>query len=164
MKKLVAYIFIVCLFTSTAIAGEMQEYIPQEQATEAINLAPEQIKALCTMEKRLWGKAKDSNDFLSRIEILEHTLGINSPKNTASQRIEALKLASSRNAISGSSIPVMTSRYFRQRDIQTFALNKSDDVGLIDGLLRAWRPDLYNQLKEYRRQRDEVDPEWYEYN
>ena len=26
-----------------------------------------------------------------------------------------------------------------------------DDVGIIDGLIRVWWPDFYNQLSEYRK-------------
>lgn len=147
----------------TVLGSDFQDYT---EDAALINLAPQQFKTLETMEKRLYGKTYRDENTLYRIEKLESALLNEEPKKSSkniSARINKLKLASQRQALSGTSIPSSMSKHFMQRDIQNEDVSGNDGVGIIDGLLKVWRPDLYDQLEYFRRLKKESRPPRYFY-
>ena len=78
-------------------------------------------------------------------------------RGTPTQRINTLKLESTRIAIRGTAMtPMMmdtfNTKYINPRgEINSYS---TDDVGLIDGLIRLWWPDFYAQVVEYRKYKE----------
>lgn len=143
---------------------EKQKESRKAQDSIPINLAPEQYKIIKIMEERIWGKTFDDEKPLARIEQLEQVLLLREPQNNPDhirQRLEDLKLASQRYALKGTSLPNNISRRYKQQYLQNQDRIDYDDVGLLDGLLRAWAPDLYNQFKQVRQAEEASRPGYY---
>lgn len=141
-----------------------KKYIMNDEET-MINLAPKQFKAIRTMEDRIWHKKFDNEKPLARVEQLELYLLGKEPQNNPNnitQRIEELKLASQRYALAGTSIPPSISRKYKQRYLQNEDRRSYDDnVGLLDGLLRATKPELYKQYKDFQDAAEKARPAYY---
>lgn len=143
---------------------EKQKEERQSQESIPINLAPEQFKVIKIMEERIWGQTFDTEKPLARIEQLEQVLLFREPQNNPEhirQRLDDLKLASQRYALKGTSIPSSMRRHYKQEYLQNQDHADYDDVGLIDGLMRAWAPDLYNQFKQVRQAQEASRPGYY---
>ena len=115
-----------------------------------VNLAPDQFKALETMEKRLYNKTFDDKVTIDRIEQLEFDLYGNVQKGSAITRLNNLKTESMHHALRGTSIPPSMMRNYQNKYIQNEKYEYHDDVGLIDGFVRLWFPEFYYQLSKYR--------------
>ena len=115
-----------------------------------VNLAPNQFRALETMEKRLYRKTFDDKPTIDRIEQLEFDLYGNVQKGSAIGRLNNLKVESMHHSIRGTSIPPSMMRNYQNKYLQNDKHQYHDDVGLIDGFVRLWFPDFYAQLSEYR--------------
>ena len=126
-----------------------------------VNLAPEQFKALEIMEKRLYKTIYDNDNNIDRIERLELEYFNEIRNGTATQRINALKIASGRAAIRGTAMTPMMMESFNSRFINQHPEIYHDDVGIIDGLVRLWWPDFYSKVTEYRKYKEE---NFYQYN
>lgn len=129
-----------------------------------INLAPEQYKMIKVMEDRIWGRTFEDEKPLARIEQLEQALLFKEPQNNPEkikQRLDELKLASQKYALRGTSIPNSMRRYYKQQYLQDQDRIDYDDVGLLDGLLRAWAPDMYSQFRQIRRAQEASRPGYY---
>ena len=119
-----------------------------------VNLTPQQFKALDMVEKRLYNNKFDFENSIDRIERLELDIFNEIRKGTPTQRINSLKLASTNIALRGTAMTPMMDSTFNQRYINPRGEDAPayyDDVGIIDGLIRVWWPDFYNQLSEYRK-------------
>lgn len=119
-----------------------------------VNLTPQQFKALDMVEKRIYDNKFDYENTIDRIERLELDIFHEIRKGTPTQRINSLKLASTNIALRGTAMTPMMDSTFNQRYINPRGADAPayyDDVGIIDGLIRVWWPDLYARLSEYRR-------------
>ena len=143
---------------------EKQKEEKKSQESIPINLAPEQYKLIKVMEDRIWGHTFDDEKPLARIEQLEQVLLLKEPENNPDrikQRLDDLKLASQRYALKGTSIPNNMRRYYKQQYLQNQDRMDYDDVGLLDGLLRAWAPGMYNQFRQVRQAQEASRPGYY---
>lgn len=131
------------------------EYENTADNPRLVNLAPQQFKALDTIEKRVFSNSFDEENTMDRIERLELQLFNEIQKGTPTQRINALKLESSRVALRGTPMTPMMNSTFNTKYINPKGENAYyDDVGIIDGLIRVWWPDFYNRLSEYRKYKE----------
>ncbi len=131
------------------------EYENTADNPRLVNLAPQQFKALETIEKRVFSNSFDEENTMDRIERLEIQLFDEIQKGTISQRINALKLESSRVALRGTPMTPMMNSNFNTKYINPKGETPYyDDVGIIDGLIRVWWPDFYNRLSEYRKYKE----------
>ncbi len=143
---------------------ERQKEEKKTQESVPINLAPEQYKLIKVMEDRIWGRTFDNEKPLARIEQLEQVLLFREPQNNPDhikQRLDDLKLASQKYALKGTSIPNSMRRYYKQQYLQDQDRMDYDDVGLLDGLLRAWAPDVYGQFRQIRKAQEASRPGYY---
>ncbi len=120
-----------------------------------VNITKQQLKALSTIEKRIYEKSYQGENTIDRLERLELELFHAVQKGTPTQRINTLKLESARAAIRGTAMTPMMMDTFNSKYINPRGegIAYHDDVGLIDGLIRVWWPDFYAQIDEYRRYR-----------
>lgn len=126
-----------------------------------VNLTLQQFKALEVMEKRMYKKTYDDDNNMDRIERLELSYFDEIRKGSATQRINALKVASGRAAIRGTAMTPMMMDSFNTRYINQHPDRYYDDVGIIDGLVRLWWPDFYAKISEYRKYKE---ANFYQYN
>ncbi len=120
-----------------------------------VNLAPEQYRALDTVEKRIYNNSFAFENTMDRIERLEMDLFQEIQSGTPAQRVNALRLESTKVALRGTPMtPMMddtfNKKYINPRDLGSYY----DDVGIIDGLIRVWWPDFYATLSEYRKYKE----------
>ncbi len=113
-----------------------------------INLAPEQFKALETIEQRLYNKIHDDKVTLDRIEQVEMDLYGDIQSGSPIERLNKLKVKSMHQALRGTSIPPSMMKNYQNKYIQNEEYQYHDDVGLIDGFIRLCFPDLYFQLSQ----------------
>lgn len=149
-KKLCVFILFLSFFAVPVSSLEIENTADNPRL---VNLCPEHLRALKMMEKRHYSNSFEFENNLDRIERLELDLFNEIRKGTPTQRINDLKLASTRQALRGTAMTPMMQSTFNTRYINPRGADVPyyDDVGIIDGLLRVWFPDLYAQLNEYRR-------------
>ena len=117
-----------------------------------VNLSPQQFRTLDMIEKRIYNNSFGFENTMDRIERLELDLFNEIQKGNASQRLNTLKIESTKIAVRGSAMTPMMDATFNSRYINAKGdIPYYEDVGIIDGLIRVWWPDLYNQLNEYRK-------------
>ncbi len=132
------------------------EYENTADNPRLVNLTPQQFRALDTIEKRIYSNAFSYENTVDRLERLELDLFNEIQKGTPTQRINALKLESSRVAIKGTAMTPMMESSFNTRYINPKGESARyyDDVGIIDGLIRVWWPDFYAKITEYRKYKE----------
>lgn len=121
-----------------------------------VNLCPEQFKALKMIEKRIYSNSFEFENSIDRIERLELDLFDEIREGSVSDRIKSLKIASTQYALRGTAMTPMMQSTFNTRYINPRGADVPyhEDVGIIDGLIQVWWPDLYEQLSEYRRYKE----------
>ena len=121
-----------------------------------VNLSPEQYKALATIEKRIYSNSFPYENTVDRLERLEMDLFHAVQGGTPTQRINTLKIESSRVVIRGTAMTPMMMDTFNTKYINPRGEGVSyhDDVGIIDGLIRVWWPNFYAQISEYRKYKE----------
>ncbi len=132
------------------------EYENTADNPRLVNLSEKQHQYLRSMEKRRFGRAYEYENSIDRIERLEIEYFDEVQKGNISQRLKNLRMESTRDAISGTAMTPMMQDTFNRRYISPRTTDTShyNEVGIIDGLIRLWWPDLYEQLKEYRKIKD----------
>lgn len=155
-------------FSISAIAGievnphQEELIITQDAINEAEPRGIEEIifdekieKEVRIMEKRHFRNIADSNESPRyRIERLEMELmGRIWAYTPLETRVRRLKLASSRVALSGTSLPPSLAKQYSPKKIHndSIQLREREQVGIIDGLLRLYAPKLY---EAYSRSND----------
>lgn len=106
------------------------------------------LRAIKIMEDRHFQNKRENEDILYRIEALEDYLfGESFQEYSIPKRVERLKIASQQKMLRGVSIPagVVISRKKMQNNKIT--IKKSDDVGIFDGLMKLYAPDVYEFYK-----------------
>lgn len=132
------------------------EYENTKDNPRLVNLSPQQYKALDTIEKRIYSNSYSNENTIDRLERLELDLFQEIQKGDASQRINVLKLESSRAALRGTPMTPMMDSTFNTKYINPKGESSiyHDDVGIVDGLIRLWWPDFYSRLSEYRKYKE----------
>ena len=161
MRKSLKMIIVICVCIIVQNSINALEIENTADNARLVNLAPEQYKALSVMEKRLYRMTFDDEDNIDRIERLELDYFDEIRTGTASQRINALKIASGQAAIRGTAMTPMMMDSFNSRYINQRPDIYHDDVGIIDGLVRLWWPEFYSHVTEYRKYKEK---NFYQYN
>ena len=154
----IVVVFVMILFCVPVKALEIENTADNPRL---VNLAPEQFKALDTMEKRIYRMTFDNDNNMDRIERLEMDYFNEIRQGSATARINDLKIASGRAAIRGTAMTPMMMDTFNSRYINQHPEVFHDDVGIIDGLIRLWWPDFYATIREYRKYKE---ANFYQYN
>ncbi len=122
-----------------------------------VNLTPQQFRALDTIEKRIYNNSFYNENTIDRIERLELDLFHEIRKGTPTQRINTLRIESTKIALRGTAMTPMMQDTFNTRYINPRGEDAPayyDDVGIIDGLIRVWWPDFYDKISEYRKYKE----------
>lgn len=121
-----------------------------------VNITEQQLKALSTIEKRIYSNSFPAQNTIDRLERLELDLFKAIQKGSPTQRIETLKLESTRIALRGTAMTPMMMSTFNTKYINPRGESGAyiEDVGIIDGLIRVWWPDFYAKILEYRRYKE----------
>lgn len=151
-KIILIWFYVLCL-NSLAIAFE---YENTSDNPRLVNLSEKQFQYLRSMEKRRFGRAYEYENSIDRIERLEIEYFDEPQKGNISERLKNLRMESTRDAISGTAMTPMMQDTFNSSYISPRTTDTShyNEVGLIDGLIRLWWPNLYEDLKEYRKIKD----------
>lgn len=151
-KKL--FVFIAVIFIQCSVFSF--EYENTADNPRLVNLSPEQYKVLERMEKRLYRNTFDNDNNVDRVERLELELLGEIQTGNISQRLNTLKIESTRAAIRGTAMTPMMESTFNTRYINPRGRDVvyHEDVGIIDGFLRLWWPELYQQVTEYRKYKE----------
>ncbi len=111
---------------------------------------PKIEKEIEIMEKRHFKNKAENETDAYRIARLENELmGRVWECTPLETRMRRLKLASQRTVLAGTSLPNNLSRIYTQKRIRndSIELREQERVGIIDGLLRVYAPDLYEKVR-----------------
>ena len=122
-----------------------------------VALTPKMLREIKTMENRHFKSRSDNGETeayrLERLEI--ELMGRTYDRLPIQERMKQLKIASQKRMLSGTSLPVYVSgRYYspkRIRNDSIMVVPKNDDVGIIDGLMKVYAPELF---EAYRAMKD----------
>lgn len=151
LKK--SFIIFVCFFLpAVSFALDIENTADNPRL---INLSPQQFRTLDMIEKRIYSNSFGWENPLDRIERLELDLFDEIQTGNPIQRLNTLRLESTKIAVRGTAMTPMMEYTFNKKYINA----KSDipyyeDVGIIDGLIKVWWPDFYDQLSEYRKYKE----------
>ena len=113
-----------------------------------------------TMEKRHFNNTTEYESDKYRIIRLEkHLLGRTWEFSPLSDRIRRLKLASQRRMLSGVSLPPGIKSYMspsRIKNDSTPTNDTDENVGIFDGLLKLYKPDIYRTWSERKKYIEEA--------
>lgn len=124
------------------------------------NFTPKVIREIKIMEGRHFkGKLDgETNDYrLKRLEI--ELMGRSFENLPFEERIKRLKLASSKRVLAGTAnLAGFSSSYTPKRihNDTIYVVPKNDDVGIIDGLMKVYAPDLFAQYRHIRDRSFEI--------
>jgi len=121
-----------------------------------IVLTPKMLREVKIMESRHFqNKANNQESDAYRVERLERELlGRSYDALPLNDRMKTLKIASQKRMLAGTSLPPSISKYYSPKRIQNdliYVVPKNDDVGIIDGLMKVYMPDLF---KAYRARKE----------
>ncbi len=148
-------IIIITIITVFQCSSFAFEYESPADNPRLVNITPKQKHSLAVIEKRIYGNSFEFENTVDRVERLEIDFFDQIQKGTITERIKTLRVESTRAAISGTAMTPMMQSTFNTRYVNAHAdVHPYNDVGIIDGLIREWWPDLYAQLCEYRRYKE----------
>lgn len=152
-KKLSLWILVFVFVPFSCFAFEIENTADNPRL---VNLSPEQYKALATIEKRIYSNSFPYENTIDRLERLEMDLFHGVQSGSPTQRINTLKVESSRVVIRGTAMTPMMMDTFNTKYINPRGEGVAyhDDVGIIDGLIRVWWPDFYAKISEYRKYKE----------
>ncbi len=164
------YILLLFCFINFNFASASDEFFITQQDIESAKsqikktiFTKEQSKKVAQIEKRHFKNSAIFESDSYRLKRLEdYLLKENFHNESAQSRIERLELASQKEYFKGTSIPRSMMRSYRTKRINEISeLDKADretkkstrisrydknDVGIIDGLLRLYAPDLFKDM------------------
>ena len=156
MGRLPKIIVLIFAFLCINLSVLSFEYENTADNPRLVNMTEKQYKDLKTIEKRLYGNSFEFENTMDRIERLEMDFFDEIQVGSVTQRLKNLKLESSRAAVSGTAMTPMMQDTFNPRYVSSRFTDTShyNDVGIIDGLIRVWWPDLFAELSEYRKYKE----------
>lgn len=134
-------------------------FIAKALADSKNEFTPKMLREIKTMESRHFNnKATDETDEyrLERLEV--ELMGRSFEGLPLSERMDTVKLASSKRMLRGVAIPVNMNRYATPKRLENNRIqvvSKNDDVGIIDGLMKVYAPELFESYRESRERRFE---------
>lgn len=154
-------------YISSALDGEENPYQAEVEITQElidnarvnapeVKFTPKIEKEILIMEKRHFKNPLVNETDSYRIARLEDTLmGRIWEYTPLDVRMRRLKLASQRVILAGTSLPNNLSRIYTPKRIRndSIELREIEQVGIIDGLLRVYAPDLYEKVR-FRNERN----------
>lgn len=149
-KKIKLFLMVLILIQYSCFAFEIENTADNPRL---VNITKQQLRTLSSIEKRIYDKSYKGENTIDRLERLELYLFHGIQSGTPTQRINSLKLESSRVALRGTAMTPMMMDTFNTKYLNPRGegIAYHDDVGLIDGLIKVWWPDFYAQIDEYRR-------------
>lgn len=149
-KKFSLWLMVLIIIPYSCFAFELENTADNPRL---INITKQQYRALATIEKRIYDKSYPDDNTIDRLERLELDLFHGIQSGTPTQRINTLKLESSRVALRGTAMTPMMMDTFNTKYINPRGESVAyhEDIGLIDGLIKVWWPNFYSQVNEYRR-------------
>ncbi len=157
MGKLPKNIFVCFIILFFPISAFCSEFENTADNPRLVNLTPQQFRSLDTIEKRIYNHSYYNDNTMDRIERLELDLFDSIQKGSPTQRLNTLRLESTKVALRGTAMTPMMMDNFNSRYINPRgedAPRYYDDVGIIDGLIKVWWPDFYAKLSEYRKYKE----------
>ena len=157
LPRNICVFIIIILLSQSYVAGYDFEIENTADNPRLVNITAQQLRELKTVEKRIYDKSYEGENTIDRLERLELDLFKAIQSGTATQRLDTLKLESTRIAIRGTAMTPMMMDTFNSRYIKFQGPSYGtyeDDVGIIDGLIRLWWPDFYAKLNEYRKYKE----------
>ncbi|MBR1977343.1 hypothetical protein IKA15_03595 [bacterium] len=116
--------------------------------SEDFQIDKKTMRAIRVMEVRHFQNKHENEDIMYRIEALEDYLfGTINVDYSLSKRIERLKIASQQKMLQGVSIPAGTGISRKKMKNNKITIKQSDDVGIFDGLMKLYAPDVYEFYK-----------------
>lgn len=152
-KPLKIFVFISTIFISS-FSVYAYEFENTMDNPRLVNLTPRQFHSLEVIEKRIYNNTFREADTMDRIERLELDLFNAIQKGTVTQRLNTLRIESTKSSIRGTAMTPMMMDNFNTKYINPRGEDSGgyhEDVGIIDGLIRVWWPDFYETISEYRR-------------
>ncbi len=160
-KFIIVWSVSVFLLSSACFADDDVVYIGKDFQIEntadnprLVNLTTQQYRTLDTIEKRIYNNSFSFENTIDRLERLEMDLFHEIQHGSPTQRINTLKIESTKVALRGTAMTPMMDSSFNSRYINPRGGTYYDDVGIIDGLIRVWWPDFYAALSEYRKYKE----------
>lgn len=150
-KKLFVLISTIFVFSISSFAYEIENTADNPRL---VNLTPRQFHSLEVIENRIYNNTFREDNTMDRIERLELDLFHAIQKGTVTQRLNTLRIESTKSSIRGTAMTPMMMDNFNTRYINPRGEDAGtyhDDVGIIDGLIRVWWPDFYETISEYRK-------------
>lgn len=106
------------------------------------------LRTIKVMERRHFQNNHENEDIMYRIEALEEYLfGASFQDYTLKKRIDRLKIASQQKMLQGVSMPPGTGITRKQMHNNKITIKESDNIGIIDGLMKLYAPDVYEFYK-----------------
>lgn len=145
-----------CMASDEENPYQAEVVITQDTIEDAEPTAPEVVftpkieKDIRIMEKRHFHNKVQNESDGYRLERLEAELMGKVWRYTPlDTRMRRLKTASQRTILAGTSLPAGMSRIYTPKKIHndSIELTNRDQVGIIDGLLRVYAPDLYQKFR-----------------
>ena len=116
--------------------------------SEDFELDKKTMRAIRIMEARHFQNSRENEDTMYRIEALEDYLfGTINADYSIPKRVERLKIASQQKMLQGVSIPVGTGISRKKMKNNKITIKESDNVGIFDGLMKLYAPDVYEFYK-----------------
>ena len=168
--KFLIIIFFSCFILSKNIAHAMPKTQPdfiitQEDIDNAIPTPADVVFTkkiehdIKVMEKRHFETVDNEDSPKYRVARLEFLLlGKTWEFSPLNDRMRRLRLASQRKMLSGTSLPVGIRKYVSPARIQndsTPSCDTDDNVGIIDGLMKLYTPDIYEKWSKRKRRLQE---------
>ena len=136
---------------------DIKNAVPTEAAVELNKKTEHEIKV---MEKRHFEKTYSDESPSYRIKKLEKLLlGRTWEFSPLTDRMRRLKLASQRKILSGMALPVGIEKYASPSKIandSTPIYENEDNVGILDGLLKLYAPEVYQNWSNRKKRLREV--------
>ena len=121
-----------------------------------VKFTPEIEKEISIMEKRHFkNKVTNETDSYRIARLEDELMGRVWEYTPIETRMRRLKLASQRTILAGTSLPYNLSRIYSPKRIRndSIELREQEQVGIIDGLLRVYAPELYEKVR-FRNERN----------
>ncbi len=155
MTKLKKSFILLSMYLLISLNGYALDIENTADNPRLVNLTPQQFRTLDMIEKRIYENSFGWENTMDRIERLEMDLFNEIQHGSPTQRLNTLKIESTKIAVRGTAMTPMMEANFNTKYINAKGdIPYYDGVGIIDGLIRVWWPDLYKQLSEYRKYKE----------
>lgn len=146
------FIFISCCFLLLKASADIEN-------NAISDLTPKMLRDLKTMENRHFSNKNDFDTEEYRIKRLEiELMGRSFEKIPIDKRMETLKLASQKRMLKGTSVPYSMQQFGMKKidNDNIKVISKNDDIGIIDGLMKIYAPELFQNYRSMKERSYEM--------